>query len=99
MCAYMCVLLSFENKSKKRRADKKASNSLKGLQPFDSKKLIFSWDGGMYAGFFPHCSLGFPVIAIGALLKCKFTWQCSPHMLMKNKIVVVGANSQVLWRV
>lgn len=34
----MCVLLCFENKSKKRTADKKASNPLKGLQLFDLKK-------------------------------------------------------------
>lgn len=53
MCAYMWVLLCFENKSKKRTADKKASDPLKGLlQLFDSKKLVFSWDRGMYAVFF-----------------------------------------------
>lgn len=53
MCvAYTCVLLCIENKSKRRTADKKASDPLKGLQLFGSKKLVFSWDRGMYAGFF-----------------------------------------------
>lgn len=50
----MCVLLCFENKSKKRTADKEASDPLKCLQLFDLEKLVFSWDRGIYAGFFPY---------------------------------------------
>lgn len=54
MCVYVCVLLCFDNKSKKRTADKKASDPLKGLQLFDLNKMVFSWVRGMYAVFFPH---------------------------------------------
>lgn len=54
VCAYVCVLLCFDNKSKKRTADKKASDPLKGLQLFDLNKMVFSWVRGMYAVFFPH---------------------------------------------
>lgn len=50
----MCVLLSFENKSEERTAATKPSDPPRGLQHFDLKKLVFPWDRGMYAGFFPH---------------------------------------------
>ena len=74
--AYICVLLCFENKSEERTAGMKASNPLKDLQHFDLKKLVFPWNGGCMQLFF-LTKLGFPVIVIGILPKCKFMCQSS----------------------